>query len=102
RAQFAAALLVAAVGYGGQEKNVSAPRPHGNLAAALSAAYKEEATGDPVKAVELYTHAIDLAGASPEDSLSVPVTMAALDALVHRNVYAFGDVSSTSALVDRI
>ena len=43
---FVAALGIAACG--GQEKNTTTPRAHGNLAAALSAAYKEEATGDPV------------------------------------------------------
>jgi hypothetical protein len=100
RAAILTALAVAACG--GGDNQAKTPRAHGKLSTTLAAAFKEEATGDPAKAVGMYVQAIDFAGAAPEDPLSVPVAMAALDALVHRNVYAFGDVSSSSALVDRL
>jgi hypothetical protein len=74
----------------------------GKLAAPLASAFREDATGDSVKAVDLYVRALDNAANSPEDPAHVAVTMAALDALVHRSVAAFADVAATSALADRV
>ena len=78
------------------------PRSTGKLPGPLAAAVREEATGDPVKAIDLYIRALDNAATSPDDPASIPVTMAALDALVHRSVAAFSDTGVTSALADRV
>src|SRR5262249_11379058 len=39
---------------------------------------------------------------SPDNPQSVPAAMAALDALVHRDVTAFSETMASSALVDRV
>ena len=96
----AIALTIAACG--GGNTNVKHPGAAGRLAAPLGAAFREDATGDSVKAVDLYVRALDNAVTSSEDPAHVAVAMAALDALVHRNVAAFADVASTSALADRV
>jgi len=91
--------VVAACGGGDAPK---VPRGSGKLAGPLAAAVREEAVGDPVKAVDLYVRALDNAVTSPDDPASIPVIMAALDALVHRSVPAFADTGVTSALADRV
>ncbi|HSO40130.1 MAG TPA: hypothetical protein VLT33_46710, partial [Labilithrix sp.] len=95
-----ALLFVAACG--GGDNVVKVPRSTGKLAGPLAAAFREDATGDPVKAVDLYVRALDNAATSPDDPASIPVVMAALDALVHRSVSAFSDAAVTSALADRV
>lgn len=96
----AIALTIAACG--GGNTNVKHPGAIGRLAGPLAAAFREDATGDSVKAVDLYLRALDNAVTSPDDPSHVAVAMAALDALVHRSVTAFADVAATSALADRV
>lgn len=99
----ALAILTAAVAAcGGAGKQVNAPRGLAGLAAPLAAAFHEEATGDPVKAVDLYVRALSIAASSPDDPSSVAVAMASLDALVHHDVRALGEATSSSALADRV
>ena len=57
----AAAVLPAC---GGSDKPVKAPGSPGKLAGPLAAAFREEATGDAAKAIDLYIKALDGAGAS--------------------------------------
>lgn len=92
------AVTVAACGGGKPAKH---PGAMGRLAAPLASAFREDATGDTVKAVDLYARALDDAATSPDDPAHVAVTMAALDALVHRSIAAFADVAPTSSLADR-
>jgi hypothetical protein len=99
-APFVLGLL--AVACGGANRPASTPRSLAELSGPLDVAFKEEAVGDPVKAVDLYLRALAVAASSPESPSSVSVATAALDALVHRDVLAFSDVTSTSALVDRV
>lgn len=96
----ATALALAACG--GNNAGAKHPTANGKLAAPLAAAFREDATGDAAKAVDLYLRALDDAATSPGDPAHVAVTMAALDALVHRSVAAFADVATTSALADRV
>jgi len=93
-------LTASAVACGGN-KPIKHPGAIGRLAAPLASAFREDATGDTTKAVDLYVRALDAAATSPDDPASVAVTMAALDALVHRSVAAFAEVSPTSSLTDR-
>ena len=44
----------------------------GKLARPLAAAFREDATGDPVKAVDLYPRVLDNAVTSPDDPASSP------------------------------
>jgi len=67
----------------------------------LALAFREEATGDQVKAVALYMQALDAAAQAPDDPSSLAVIMASLDALVHRQVSALSNFAASSALVDR-
>jgi len=102
RAPFAA-LVVLSVAAGGCRGNAAkSPQAGGKLAGPLAAAFREDAIGDELKAVDLYTRALEDAATSPDDTESVTVTMAALDALAHGSVAAFADVASTSALADRV
>ena len=94
------ALTIAACG--GGAPSIKHPVVVGRLATPLAAAFREDATGDSVKAVDLYVRALDGAVTSPDDPAHVAVAMAALDALVHRSVAAFADVAATSALADRV
>ncbi len=94
--------LAALVACGGNNAGAKHPTANGKLAAPLAAAFREDATGDSSKAVDLYLRALDDAATSPADPAHVAVSMAALDALVHRSVAAFADVSTTSALADRV
>lgn len=94
------ALLGAACG--GPDKPAHVPQSSGELIGTLGAAFREEATGSPIKAVDLYVRALDGAATSPENPWSVGIMMASLDALVHRGVSAFADITQTSALTDRI
>ena len=98
----AGATVLSLAACGGGDNIVKAPRSTGKLAAPLAAAFREDATGDPIKATDLYLRALDNAVTSPDDPSSVPVVMAALDALVHRSLAAFSDVAPTSALADRV
>ncbi len=95
-------LAIVLLACGGNEQTPKYPHSIGKLAGPLALAFREDATGDPVKAVDLYVRALDNAVTSPDDPASVAVTMAALDALVHRSVAAFSDVSTSSALADRV
>lgn len=99
-ALFACVLAVAACG--GRDLRPKSPVTHGALALPLAAAFEEDATGTPERAIELYAKALEQAATTPLDPASVAVTMAALDALVHRSVAAFSDVAATSALADRV
>lgn len=94
----ALAVTVAACGGGKPAKH---PGSMGKLAAPLASAFREDATGDTVKAVDLYVRALDNAATSPDDPAHAAVAMAALDALVHRSIAAFADVAPTSSLADR-
>src|SRR5262249_5361250 len=87
---------------GGGHRHAKGPEALGKLPQPIASAFREEAIGDPIKAVDGYAKALELAVQIPEDPASVAVTMAALDALVHRDVAAFSDVSSSSALADRV
>lgn len=97
-----AAITLTIAACGGNNGPAKHPGAMGKLAAPLAAAFREDATGDSVKAVDLYVRALDNAATSPDDPAHVTVAMAALDALVHRSVAAFADVSPTSALADRV
>lgn len=80
----------------------SAPkRAAGDLPPAVTAAFKEEATGSPEKAIDLWTRALASAAQSPDDPYSVAVVTASLDALVHRGVNALTG-QRASALADRV
>src|SRR6476660_1945220 len=97
-----AAITLTIAACGGNAAPAKHPGAMGKLAAPLAVAFREDATGDSVKAVDLYVRALDNAATSPDDPAHVTVAMAALDALVHRSVAAFADVSPTSALADRV
>ncbi len=94
-------LVVVLSACGGGDRSSRAPRVHGKLPELLSAAFREEATGDPGKAVDLYLTALEAAAGAPDDRASVDVAMASVDALVHRSVNAFSDLAQTSSLADR-
>ncbi|MDB5220507.1 MAG: hypothetical protein JWO86_8434, partial [Myxococcaceae bacterium] len=96
------ATTLALAACGGNNAGAKHPSSNGKLAAPLAAAFREDATGDSAKAVDLYLRALDDAATSPGDPAHVAVVMAALDALVHRSVAAFSDVATTSALADRV
>jgi hypothetical protein len=96
------ATTLALAACGGNNAGAKHPSSNGKLAAPLAAAFREDATGDGAKAVDLYLRALDDAATSPGDPAHVAVTMAALDALVHRSVAAFADVATTSSLADRV
>ena len=87
---------------GGNGHGAKRPGPMGRLPAPLASAFREDATGDLVKAIDLYARALDNAVTSPDDPAHVAVAMASLDALVHRSVSAFADVAITSSLSDRV
>ncbi len=86
----------------GGDRPIAHPSSFGSLAKDVARAFREEATGDPVGAVDLYVRALDHAASSPDDAAHVAVTMTALEALVHRSVAAFADVAPSSALADRV
>ena len=86
----------------GDNDPVKHPVVPGKLAQTVTAAFKEEATGDQAKALDLWVRALDNAATSPDDPAAIPVEAAALDALVHRSVSAFADTGVTSALADRV
>ena len=95
-------IAAAIAACGGGDNIAKSPRSTGKLAGPLAAAFREDATGDPTTAVNLYMRALDNAVTSPDDPSSIPVAMASLDALVHRSVAAFSDAAATSALADRV
>ncbi len=95
-------LATALAACGGGNRPANAPGGLADLSHPLVAAFREEAIGDPVKAVDLYTKALSVAAASPDNPSSVAIAMASLDALVHHDVTAFSDTTSSSALVDRV
>jgi len=97
-----AVVTAALAACGGGNKQVNAPRGLADLSMPLASAFREEAIGDPVKAVDLYTKALAVAASSPDNPSSVAIAMASLDALVHRDVAAFADATSSSALADRV
>lgn len=94
--------LTALAACGGGPKHVDAPLGLAKLSSPLVDAFREEAVADPVKAVDLYVRALENAATSPDDPSSPTVALAALDALVSHDFTAFSDVTSSTALVDRI
>jgi hypothetical protein len=100
RAALALLPLTLALACGGG--GAKTPQRDAKLPAALASAFREEATGDPKKAVDLHVEALLAAGASPDDPASVGVAVAALDALVHGSISAFAETAKTSALADRL
>lgn len=86
---------------GGGQTSARTPAGMKALAPSLTAAFREEAVGTHERAVDRYLQALDRAASGPEDPSSIAVVLASLDALVHRDVSAFSDVASSSALVDR-
>jgi hypothetical protein len=96
------AALAGLAACGGGDRHPRSPYATNDVATPLLAAFKEEAVGDPTKAAERYLGALQAAAGSPEHPLAVPVAMASLDALVHRDVTAFSDAMSSSALADRL
>lgn len=95
-------LATLAVACGGGDKHARNAGKLNALATPLAAAFREEAIGDQGKAVGLYVRALELASNAEDDDGAVAVTLAALDALVLRDVAAFADMASSSALVDRL
>ncbi len=95
-----AVVLVACGGDGA--RNAKTPRTSGVLPERVSTAFKEEAAGDFPKAVQSFAEVVQIAASAPDDPYAVPAALAALDALVHRDVYAFADVATSSALADRV
>lgn len=95
----ASALAASAIACGGGAK-----APRGGDARAqvtrLVATVKEEAVGDPARAKDAY---LDLLGAlpAPEDPWHLVLAQASLDALVWREVSAFRDFTSDTALAYR-
>lgn len=89
-------------GCGNENRHAKSPQAFGDLATPLTAAFKEDATGDPVKAVDLYFRALSNAATSSENPASVSVAMAALDALVYHDYAGFSESTSTTSLEDRI
>lgn len=87
---------------GGGNRQVNAPRSLADLSTPLTSAFREEAIGDPVKAVDLYAKALRAAATSPDHPSSVAIAMASLDALVHQDLMAFSETTPSSALVDRV
>lgn len=100
--KFPAVLLLAMFACGGPSKRVESPRGLSELAVPLAAAFKEESTGDSIKAVDLYVRALETAASSPDDPASVAIAMASLDALVHHDFTAFSEMTSSSSLADRV
>jgi hypothetical protein len=90
-------LVILAASACGGNHHAKAPQGLADLSAPLTAAFREEAIGDPNKAVELYARAVEAAAASPDNPSSPAVAMAALDALVHRRLPAFGEAPSALA-----
>jgi hypothetical protein len=99
---FPVALVALATACGGGDNRAKSPHALGDLAAPLARAFNEEAIGDPVKAVDRYIAALTAAAESPDNPASVAVAMASLDALVHHDIIAFAETTSSSALTDRI
>lgn len=93
------ALLAAACGGPGEAKH---PQGQADVVTPLAAAFREEAGGDQAKAVDLYLRALEGAARSPDNADSVSVAQAALDALIHHDVAALAESSTSSALVDRL
>lgn len=95
--------LVAAVAAacGGSPPPRAPSGPARPLAAMLVEAVREEAHGDPARAVERYLDVVDAAGESPNDPASPGAAMAALDALVTRSPTALDDASRSAALANR-
>jgi hypothetical protein len=72
------------------------------LVSPVTRAFHEEAVGDPQRAIDRWVEALETASHAPDHPASVAMAMAALDALVHHDVEAFADGSSSSALADRV
>ncbi|HEY2509750.1 MAG TPA: hypothetical protein VGI39_02805, partial [Polyangiaceae bacterium] len=97
-ALWAIAALVAACGGPG----ANAPSGgHGDLPNAVVAATREEAIGEPSRAIELWLGVVDAAVAAPNDPWQIPAEEAALDALVLRSIDALEEASEDTALVYR-
>lgn len=97
----AVGLAALAVACGGPPDSKT-PHSYADVVTPLRAAFLEEAGGDQAKSVDLYLRALEVASKSPVNPYSVSVAQASLDALVHHDVVALAESSSSSALVDRI
>lgn len=95
-------LAAALAACGGGNAQVRAPGGLADLSTPLAAAFREDAIGDPVKAVDLYMKALSAAAASPDNPSSIAIATASLDALVHHDFTAFAEATTSSALVDRV
>ncbi|MCA9584380.1 MAG: hypothetical protein KC657_03385 [Myxococcales bacterium] len=99
------ALLVSvglSAGACGGPPDAKAPSgPARPLAKMLVDAFREEAHGDPSRAIELYTATLEAAGDAPDDAASVGTALAALDALVYRSPPSLSDASRSAALAHR-
>lgn len=98
---FGAVGLTLLVACGGPPKAKHA-QGKADVVTPLQAAFREEAGGDPAKAIDLYLQALEGAAVSPDNPYSLSVAQAALDALIHHAVPALAESSSSSALVDRV
>jgi hypothetical protein len=96
------ALTLLAVACGGGGGGAKSPRTSGVLPQRVQDAFKLEESGDFGRAITAYAEVVRLAANAPDDPYSVPAAVAALDALVDGDVLAFGDVASSSALVQRM
>ena len=95
-----ATLALLACGGGPEAKGPA--QGQADVVTPLAAAFREEAGGSQAKAIDLYLRALEGAAKSPDNADSVAVAMASLDALVHHDVAALSDTSTSSALVDRV
>jgi hypothetical protein len=71
------------------------------LTNALTAAFREEARGDPAVARKMYLSVLDRAAASDSDPWQLAVVEASLDALVQRSIPSLSDVTDDAALAFR-
>ena len=95
-----AIALLAACG-GGTPGAKGARASNVDLATPLINAVREEAKGDPAKAIALYEDALEAAVNAPDSRWQLVVEQAALDALVWRSVPSFEEVTEDSALAYR-
>jgi len=72
-----------------------------DLADPVARAFREEATGDPTKATNLYLEALEKAAKAGGDAYQTEAVIASLDALVFRTLGAFDDITNDSALAFR-
>lgn len=98
----AVGLAALAVACGGGPEAKGPSQGQADVVTPLAAAFREEAGGAQAKAIDLYLRALEGAAKSPDNADSIAVAMASLDALVHHDVAALSDASTSSALLDRV